>query len=77
MNASSPTPPTHDATAAVDPQCPLLIERIEELKSDLAIEAEPARVRQVQVQIRVLTHRARCLGCFDAPSGERPDGCCA
>jgi hypothetical protein len=53
----------------LDPQCPWLLQRIDELQGDLAVEAEPMLKRHWRRQLRVLTERARCLGCL---SGTRP-----
>jgi hypothetical protein len=57
------------AAAEPDPQCPWLLQRIDELRDDLAAEAEGGRRRHWRRQLRLLTERARCLGCLD---GIRP-----
>ena len=64
-----PIPMTPPAPIDVDPQCPLILQRIEELQADLVGEREASRRRQGRRQLRVLTERARCLGCLD---GTRP-----
>jgi hypothetical protein len=48
-----------------DPQCPLLMQRIVELRAELSLEIEPARARHWRRQLRTVTERARRLGCFD------------
>lgn len=48
-----------------DPQCPWLLERIQELRAALAAEPEAARQRHWRDQLRRLDDRARRLGCFD------------
>ena len=50
--------------ADLDPQCPWLLQRIDELQSDMLAEAEPARRRHWRRQLRLVTERARCLGCL-------------
>jgi hypothetical protein len=59
------TTPCRDATE-IDPQCPWLLQRIGELQTDLAGESESMRRRHWRRQLRLLTERARCLGCLDA-----------
>jgi hypothetical protein len=60
MNPDAPTAPD------LDPQCPLLLQRIDELQDHLSHEAEPMRRRHGRRQLRLLTERARCLGCLNA-----------
>lgn len=50
-----------------DPQCPLILQRIDELRADLSLESEPLRARQSRRQLRTLTERARRLGCLGGP----------
>jgi hypothetical protein len=52
-------------TTETDPQCPWLLQRIDELQADLADESESLRRRHGRRQLRLLTERARCLGCLD------------
>ncbi len=49
-----------------DPQCPWMLQRIQELHAALAQESEPARRRHWHAQLRALNDRARRLGCPDA-----------
>ncbi len=49
-----------------DPQCPWLLQRIDELQAALGDESEGGRRRHSRRQLRLLTERARCLGCFEA-----------
>lgn len=59
MCADRPEP--HDT----DPQCPWLMQRIDELQGELAGEGEGLRRRHSRRQLRLLTERARCLGCYE------------
>ena len=47
-----------------DPQCPWLLQRIEELDAALALETEAARSRHWRSQLRAVVDRARGLGCL-------------
>lgn len=51
--------------ADTDPQCPWLMQRIDELQGEIAVEAEGLRRQHWGRQLRRLTERARCLGCYD------------
>lgn len=56
----------------LDPQCPFLLQRIDELRDDLLHEVEPMRRRHGRRQLRLLTERARCLGCLGCLKAARP-----
>jgi hypothetical protein len=58
-------PETEPAAAAADPQCPCLVQRIDELLACLHGEAESARRRHWRRQLELVTERARRLGCFE------------
>jgi hypothetical protein len=55
-----------------DPQCPCLLERIDELDAALALETEPARARHWRWQLRAVVDRARGLGCLGCTPQARP-----
>lgn len=60
------THPGGPAPRPCDPQCPWMLQRIQELHAALAQESEPARRRHWRVQLRALDERARRLGCLAA-----------
>jgi len=57
MTERSPNP--------ADPQCPYLLQRIDELQADLRDESEPTRSRHWRRQLQLLRERARRLGCYN------------
>ena len=59
-------------TPESDPQCPWLLQRIDELDAELALETEPARARHWRWQLRAVVDRARCLGCLGCAPHKRP-----
>ena len=61
VNRGVPTPESN-------PQCTWLLQRIEELDAELALESEPARAHHWRAQLRVVVERAHCLGCFGCPA---------
>lgn len=60
------THPGGPAPRPCDPQCPWMLQRIQELHAALAQENEPARRRHWRDQLRALHDRARRLGCLAA-----------
>lgn len=55
-----------------DPQCPFLLQRIDELSAMLALEPEASRRQHWRRQLRLLQQRARCLGCLDPAEAAVP-----
>ena len=53
------------ASPDIDPQCPFLMQRIDELRTYLFTESDATRAQPSRLQLRALLERARCLGCFD------------
>jgi hypothetical protein len=53
----------------VDAQCSWLLERIDALEAEAALEPDPAQARRCRRERRTLVQRARALGCLGCSRG--------
>lgn len=64
MNATLPPPLDDTRHLDADPQCPGLLQRIDELRDSIAHEPDAARRGHWLRQLQPVVERARGLGCL-------------